>query len=387
LNTFSQFGLSKQLLASLADAGFETPTEIQTKSIGVVLEGSDLVATAQTGSGKTAAYALPVIERLQTSNGKTRALILVPTRELATQVSQQFKLLSKYLKLKTVAIYGGVNLERQRRDLHRGVDIIIATPGRLFDCMQRKWVNLSQVQINVMDEADRMLDMGFMPQVRRIVSNLPTQCQTLMFSATIDKRVQQIASEFLEKPVTVKSDIAQIEPAAIEQSIVRVHEFDKDALLLKLLGEINSSMLVFAGMRRKVKWITDRLREAGIKADEIHSEIRQNKREQALARFKSGATQVLVATDVAARGLDIPSISHVINYDVPLSPEDYVHRIGRTGRAGRSGIAITFVSNEQRHLVRAIEAKVGKQLDPDAPRPKNNAKPPSRRFRSRRRRA
>ncbi len=383
MNTFTESGLSQPLLAALKDAGYEKPTEIQAQTIGLGLKGQDIIASAQTGSGKTAAFALPIINRLSSKKGVTRALVIVPTRELAVQVMQQFKMFGKYLSLKTVVLYGGVSLDRQQKDLEKGADIIVGTPGRLNDCIQRGWVKLNQVDTLVLDEADRLMDMGFMPQVRKIINALSRNRQTLLFSATIDGRIESIAREFMQNHVVIKTTSTQVEPVEIEQSMIQVHEFDKDDVLKKMVGEIEGSLIVFTGTRRKVTWIVDRLADAGVTAEELHGDISQKERERAIKKFKDGSSRILVATDVAARGLDIPSISHVINYDVPQSAEDYVHRIGRTGRAGRSGKAITFVSQDDWYLVRDIEKLVGKNLDP---RPKLPKPPMLRRFGSRGRR-
>lgn len=323
------------------------------------------MASAQTGSGKTAAYALPVIECLEQPETKPRALVLVPTRELALQVMEQFTRFSKHCSLRAVTLYGGTGYETQTRALKRGVDVIVATPGRLYDHIERKNCDLSQIEIFVLDEADRLLDMGFMPQVRKIIAKVSKERQTLMFSATIDARIERIASDFMQDPIAVRVNPTQVEPKEIAQEIMYVTEFSKDALLAKLIvqHEMNSA-IVFTRTRRRASWVTDRLKESGIKAEEIHSDISQSQRERTLENFRNGKFPILVATDVAARGLDIPAISHVINYDLPDSPDDYVHRIGRTGRAGRTGVAFSFISDEQRHMVRDIEKRIGKSLDP-----------------------
>jgi ATP-dependent RNA helicase RhlE len=365
LTNFIELGLSKPCVLALAQAGIAEPTEIQEKSIPLIFEGRDVMASAQTGSGKTAAYALPVIECLEQPETKPRALVLVPTRELALQVMEQFTRFSKHCALRAVTLYGGTGYETQTRALKRGVDIIVATPGRLYDHIERKNCDLSQIEIFVLDEADRLLDMGFMPQVRKIIARVSTERQTLMFSATIDARIERIASDFMQDPIAVRVNPTQVEPKEIEQEIMFVTEFSKDALLAKLIVQHQmNSAIVFTRTRRRAGWVTDRLKEAGIKAEEIHSDISQSQRERTLESFRNGKFPILVATDVAARGLDIPAITHVINYDLPDSPDDYVHRIGRTGRAGRTGVAFSFISDEQRHMVRDIEKRIGKSLDP-----------------------
>lgn len=367
MNKFAELGLSKPIVAALQEHGYSEPTEIQTGTIGLILQGRDVLASAKTGSGKTAAFALPIIECLDEPDEKPRALVLVPTRELALQVASQFKLFGKHSGLKVATLYGGVGMDAQIRALKGKLDVIVATPGRLLDCVEQRYLNLSTIEILVLDEADRLLDLGFMPQIRRVLSKLSKERQTLMFSATIDQRVSRIASEFSHAPVTVKANSERVDAESIEQRFVHVNEFSKDALLLKLLGEWEAaSVLVFTRTKRKASWVKDRLRDAKVNAEEIHGDIGQAQRERTLLQYREGSFTVLIATDVAARGLDVPSISHVINYDLPDTPEDYVHRIGRTGRAGRTGLALSFVSEEQRHLVHDIEKVVGRKLDETA---------------------
>jgi ATP-dependent RNA helicase RhlE len=384
LNSFSELGLSKLSVSCLEEAGFTEPTEIQTLSIGLILSGRDLLGSAQTGSGKTAAYVLPIVDRLGRDNGITRALVVVPTRELALQVKSQFDLLGRRSRLRTVAIYGGTSYDRQISALRRGADIVVATPGRLNDLVERRLVRLGSTEILVLDEADRLLDMGFMPQVRRIMAVLPEKRQTLLFSATIDQRVGKIASEFLSNPATVKVRSEMIEAESIEQKFHHVHEVGKEALLMDLINNSgNGSILIFTRTRHRASSIVKRLRQNQVAAEEIHSDISQNKREKTISQYRQGAFRVLVATDIAARGLDVPTISHVVNYDLPQTSADYVHRIGRTGRAGRAGIAHSFVSDDQRALALDIEKLIGRKLTnfPDLPvRAKTFRKPARRRF-------
>lgn len=364
MQKFAELGLSKPVLAALQEAGISEPTTIQRRTIGLILDGNNLLASAETGSGKTAAFGLPIVECLQEPSDKPRALVLVPTRELALQVSSQFKLFSKNLKLKVVTLYGGAGMDQQLRSLRGNVDIIVATPGRLNDYIERKAVDLSYVEMLVLDEADRLLDLGFMPQVRRIISKVNKERQTLMFSATIDDRIGRLAHEFSEDPIIVKVNTERVDSASVDQQFVHVTEFNKDALLLKLLSDFGAeAVLVFTRTKRKAGWVSDRLQDAKVVAEEIHGDLSQSQRERALKKFRTGEIAVLVATDVAARGLDIPTISHVVNYDLPDTPEDYVHRIGRTGRAGKCGTAVSFISEEQRHLVRDIEKVVGRTLE------------------------
>ncbi len=375
---FTELGLSKRASLGLETLGFAEPTGIQQKTIPAILAGRDIMASAETGSGKTAAYALPIIQSLKgSSERKPRVLILVPTRELALQVNSQFERFSDNSGMRTVTIYGGTGYEKQTRLLRRGVDVIVATPGRLSDHIDRRNADLSMVTTLVLDEADRMLDMGFMPQVRRIVAEMPKRRQTLMFSATINKAVERSSMEFLKDPLTVLVNTQQVEPSSIAQRIYHVDEAGKDALLVQLMQEEPemNSVLVFAKTRRKASKICKKLCASNVTAEEIHGDISQSQRERTLARYREGLFSVLVATDIAARGLDIPAISHVVNYDLPNSAADYVHRIGRTGRAGRSGIALSFVCADQRHLMRDIEKVTGHQLDPNAPRGQEASEP------------
>ncbi|HEY9775121.1 MAG TPA: DEAD/DEAH box helicase [Planktothrix sp.] len=364
MTTFSELGLSKPTLSALTAAGFTEPTEIQAQTIELIIGGKDVLASAQTGSGKTAAFALPIIDCLEEPDEKPRSLVLAPTRELALQIASQFNLFGANRGLKVVTLYGGVAMAQQIRALKGPVDVIVATPGRLIDCIQRKLVDLSGIEILVLDEADRLLDLGFMPQLRQINSRLPKDRQSLLFSATIDARISRLAADFTNDPILIQVRGETVEAPLIEQTFMHVTEFSKDDLLIKLLNEMNcNSILVFTSTKRKAGWVKDRLRDAQVSAEEIHSDISQAQREKTLKKYRAGEFSVLVATDVAARGLDIPVISHVINYDLPTTPEDYVHRIGRTGRAGRSGTAVSFISEEQKHLVRDIEKVVGRQLD------------------------
>lgn len=377
--------MSEPICNALKDFGFVEPTEVQAKTIPIILKGNDLMASAQTGSGKTAAFALPIIEYLQQSTGRPKVLVLVPTRELAVQVKEQFDRFAKNNKLRSVTLYGGTGYGPQLHALRRGVDIIIATPGRLQDYIERKVVNLSKIEILVLDEADRLVDMGFMPHVKKIVQKLPTERQTLMFSATIDDRIERIGKEFLQEAIIVHTSTKRIEPSTIDQQVFHVKDSGKDALLLELVQKENmASILIFTRTKRRASSVKNKLCAANVLAEEIHGDIPQNKRERTLKRYREGAFPVLVATDVAARGLDIPAISHVINYDLPDSPQDYVHRIGRTGRAGRAGVALSFIDEGQRYLVRDIEKVIGHILDPNPPARSKTAQ--VRRFRPRSRR-
>ncbi len=358
--SFCELGLSSEMVSHLNAIGFVEPTEIQVKAIGTVSAGEDLIASAQTGSGKTAAYALPLIAKLSQSTKagekvKTRALVVVPTRELATQVATEFERFGKPFGLKLITLFGGVGYRKQIQALHRGVDVIVATPGRLVDCVNRNYANLNVVEHVVLDEADRLLDMGFMPQVRAVMARVPKVRQTLMFSATIDNRIKDLAEEFLQSPEVIQVNNDKVEAASIDQQFHYIKEKEKQKRLVELIGDVSvDSMLVFTKTKRKASQLTAALRELEIPAEEIHGDISQKQRSYTIKRFRDGEFCILIATDVAARGLDIPSISHVVNFDLPMLAEDYVHRIGRTGRAGRAGFAHSFVSNDQRHLVKAI---------------------------------
>lgn len=361
MNTFAELGLSRPVVARLAEIGFKQPTEIQAKTIATVVSGADLLASAETGSGKTAAYALPIIEQHAQPERRCAALILVPTRELALQVRTEFARFSPSPKLRTAAIYGGCGYGRQVAELRKTPAIIIATPGRLLDLLDRRLVDLSAVRSLVLDEADRLMDLGFMPQVRKIVARLPEARQTILFSATIDKRVERVAQEYLRDPVRVEVKGKSIEPLSIEQKFHHINDGDKDSLLFELVTQAGKgSMLVFTRTRRKAKSVAARLRGADIVAREIHGDINQNQRERTMEQFRLGQFTVLVATDIAARGLDIPAITHVVNYDLPQSAADYIHRIGRTGRAGRAGYSHTFVGPGDTVMLRQIERLVGR---------------------------
>lgn len=364
MQTFANFGLSQFLQTSLEREGFITPTEVQSQAISVVLSGKDLMASAQTGSGKTAAYALPVIDMLKKSSRKgPRALVVVPTRELALQVKEQFQRFGRQLRV--AAIYGGTGYLGQYRVFERGVDVIVSTPGRLLDLVEQGATSLMSIQILVLDEADRLMDMGFMPQIRQLVEKLPERRQTLMFSATIDTRIEELSAEYLTAPCIIRSTSEQIDPASIEQAVHYLQESDKDKFVVDLLSNIEPtrSVLIFTKTREKASDLAEHLRACNIDAHEIHGEINQRRREKIMARYRNNEFTVLVATDIAARGLDVPHIAHVINYDLPTSAEDYVHRIGRTGRAGREGKAHSLVSREQLYLLKPIEQVLGRKFD------------------------
>ncbi|MFA7442989.1 MAG: DEAD/DEAH box helicase, partial [Lysobacteraceae bacterium] len=357
--SFDTLGLSPALLRALSEAGYATPTPIQTDAIPLALSGHDLLAGAQTGTGKTAAFGLPLLQTLAadaTVQRRPRALILTPTRELAAQVAASLRDYGKHLSLRIATVFGGVGMQPQVDALRRGVDILVATPGRLIDHLDRGSVDLSQVRILVLDEADRMLDMGFLPAINRILKRLPTQRQTLLFSATFAPEIKALAQQFMRNPREV-----QVTPSNSTAPRVRhlLHPVDseqkRDLLLHVLAADSRRQTLVFCRTKHGSDKVQRILERAGLRAAAIHGNKSQNARTRALADFKSGKITVLVATDIAARGIDIDQLPAVINLDLPNVPEDYVHRIGRTGRAGAEGLAISLVSSEESEQLRAIE--------------------------------
>lgn len=358
--SFDTLGLSPALLRALEEQGYKVPTPVQAAAIPVVLAGQDLMAGAQTGTGKTAAFALPLLERLYPDGKRMplarrpRALILTPTRELAAQVQDSVRGYSKHIGVKSATIFGGVGMGPQIDALRRGVDIIVATPGRLLDHMQRRTVDLSDIEVLILDEADRMLDMGFLPAMKRVLSALPSQRQTLLFSATFSSEIKALANQFMRSP----QEIQIAKPNSVAATVThRVHPVNMEAkrdLLLHLLNLDGSQTLVFGRTKHGCDKLTKQLEKAGLRAAAIHGNKSQNQRTRALADFKSGRINVLVATDIAARGLDIDQLPMVINFDLPMVAEDYVHRIGRTGRAGAEGLAISLVSRAEEGLLRDI---------------------------------
>lgn len=358
---FSELNLHPNLLRALDEEGYETPTPIQTQAIPPVLAGTDLLGIAQTGTGKTAAFALPMLQLLN-SNGHVcqphtcRALILAPTRELAIQVEESFRNYGRHLPLRSTCIFGGVGDAPQKAALARGVDILVATPGRLLDLMQQRAVHLKQLEIFVLDEADRMLDMGFIHDIRKVIAQLPPRRQNLFFSATMPPEISQLAGTILHHPERVEVVPASTPIERIDQSIYFIGQKSKSALLRFLLADPTiTRALVFTRMKHVANRVAEHLLKAGIEAAAIHGNKSQTHRQKALGGFKDGSVRVLVATDIAARGIDIDGVSHVFNYDLPDVPETYVHRIGRTARAGASGIAIAFCSSEERDELRQIE--------------------------------
>jgi ATP-dependent RNA helicase RhlE len=359
---FSELISADPILRAVKDNGWETPTPIQMKAIPAVREGRDIVGIAQTGTGKTGAFLIPVLER-QIDREGLHTLILCPTRELVTQVAQDARELTKHTELWVGEIVGGMPMKPQIRDLAAGFDLLVATPGRLFDHMERGNVSLDEVDVLILDEADRMLDMGFRPQIEAILERVPKERQTLLFSATMPNGVHALAMRILKDPVWVETTPQSTAAHTVEQSIYSVRADKKPSLLLELLKETHwEQVLVFTARKTGADVLVSRLSAAGISVAVLHGDKDMKHRTRALADFTEGKVKVLVATDVAQRGLDIEGISHVVNYDVPRNPEDYVHRIGRTGRAGAEGTAVTFMSGGELALVKDIERVLGRQL-------------------------
>jgi ATP-dependent RNA helicase RhlE len=362
--SFSSFKLHPQIAASVKALGYKTPTPIQVQAIPPVLAGKDVMGLAQTGTGKTAAFVLPILERLLPGpRGKVRTLIIAPTRELAEQIHVSIGELGRNTHLLSCTIYGGVGASPQIQKLRAGVDIVVACPGRLLDHLSQGTINLASLEVLVLDEADRMFDMGFLPDVRRIIKQLPYPRQTLMFSATMPDDIRKLTDEVLHDPVTVK--IGHTAPAnTVSHALYPVEQHLKTALLMKLLKHTDTeSILIFTRTKYRAKRIGQQLEKAGYKAASLQGNLSQNKRQDALDGFRNGSYQILVATDIAARGIDVLSISHVINYDIPDTTDAYTHRIGRTGRAAKTGDAFTFVSREDEPIVKGIERVLGEKIE------------------------
>jgi ATP-dependent RNA helicase RhlE len=369
--SFTTLGLADGLLRAVADEGYAVPTPIQARAIPEILAGRDLLAAAQTGTGKTAAFTLPLLQKLAANaqahahgHRNIRVLVLVPTRELAAQVNEAIRTYGRHLpQLKTALIFGGVSFNPQADHLRRGVDIVVATPGRLLDHAQQRTIDLKHVEVLVLDEADRMLDMGFIHDIRRILKLVPQQRQNLMFSATFSEDIRQLANGILRNPVAI--DIAPRNSAveSVTQRLIHVGKHDKAGLLSHLVRTGNwRQTLVFTRTKRGANKLAERLARDGIETDALHGNKSQNARTRALAGFKAGEVRVLVATDIAARGLDIDMLPHVVNYELPNVPEDYVHRIGRTGRAGLEGEALSLVGTDERDELRAIERMLKRSI-------------------------
>jgi len=367
--SFNNLGLRAELVRAVSEKGYDTPTPIQTQAIPLVLEGRDLMGSAQTGTGKTAGFTLPLLQRLAATeppqNGRrpVRALVITPTRELAAQVHESIVEYGRFLSLKSTVVFGGVSINPQKQKLIRGVDILVATPGRLLDHVGQRSVDLSKVELLVLDEADRMLDMGFIHDIRKVLALVPKQKQTLLFSATFSDDIKRLANGLLHSPALVEVARRNTTVDAIGQTVHPVDKSRKRELLSYLIGSGNwQQVLVFNRTKHGANRLAEQLVTDGINAAAIHGNKSQGARTRALAEFKSGKVQVLVATDIAARGLDIDQLPHVVNYDLPNIPEDYVHRIGRTGRAGREGEAVSLVCIDELKLLKDIERLIKREI-------------------------
>jgi len=360
---FETFNFHPSVAAGAAAAGFKTPTPIQARAIPQVIKGHDVMGLAQTGTGKTAAFVLPILNRLVGGKyGCVRALIIAPTRELAEQIHQDIEALGRQTRLRSMAVYGGVGIHPQIQKLGQA-DIVVACPGRLLDHIGRHSIDLSQLEVLVIDEADQMLDMGFIPDIRRILKQLPMKRQTMVFSATMPPEIRRLTGDILRNPTTVQVGITA--PAdTVSHALYPVAQHLKTALLLKLLGNTDTkSVLVFTRTKHRAKSLGKKLVAAGYRSASLQGNLSQNRRQAALDGFRDGTFQILVATDIAARGIDVTRISHVINFDIPSTPEAYIHRIGRTGRATRSGEAFTLVTGEDQDMVRAINRIIGSKIE------------------------
>ena len=361
---FHTFDLHPHVTAGITMAGYVTPTPIQIQAIPPVLQGQDVMGLAQTGTGKTAAFVLPILHRLmQGPRGQVRALIIAPTRELAEQIHETIKSLGQQTRLRSVTVYGGVGFNPQSEKLRRGAEIVVACPGRLLDHISQRTINLSHLEVLVLDEADRMFDMGFLPDIRKIIKHVPAKRQTLLFSATMPDDIRRLAHDVLHRPVTVQVNHAA--PAnTVSHALYPVDQHLKTALLFELLKHTDTeSVLIFTRTKHRAKRVGQQLEKAGYRATSLQGNLSQNRRQEALDGFRKGTYQILVATDIAARGIDVSCISHVINYDMPDTADAYTHRIGRTGRAAKTGDAFTFITREDEEMVRSIERVLGKKVE------------------------
>lgn len=366
-NSFGQILLSHKLIAALSDMGFEEPTPIQAQAIPLLMEDDDIIGQAQTGTGKTAAFGIPIIEKINNRIRKVQAIILTPTRELAIQVADEINKISKYKRIKVLPVYGGQPIDRQIRALHMGVHIVIGTPGRILDHINRNTLKLNNVNFAVLDEADEMLDMGFIEDIELILKNTPQERQTMLFSATMPKPIQRLAEKYLHKPKVVSISRENLTVPLIQQNYYEVEQSYKLEALCRILDYENyDSAIVFCRTKRGVDELTANLQTRGYFADGLHGDLTQAQRDKAMKMFRHEETDILVATDVAARGLDIDRVSHVINFDIPQDPESYVHRIGRTGRAGRAGKALTLIIPKEYKQLRLIEKLINYRIEKSA---------------------
>lgn len=363
MTTFSELGLSDEIVRSVSSMGFEEVTPIQQETIPLAMQGRDLIGQAQTGTGKTAAFGIPLLERLEPDSEHIQGIVLTPTRELAIQVAEELNKIGQFTGARTLPIYGGQEIERQIRALKKRPRVIVATPGRLMDHMRRHTIRLKEIKIVILDEADEMLNMGFVEDIETILREVPAERQTLLFSATMPKQIQDLAQRFMKNPEIVRTMAKEVTVANIEQHYMEVQEKLKFDVLCRLL-DIQSPELaiIFGRTKRRVDELSEGLAKRGYSAEGIHGDLTQSKRDSVIRQFKDGTIEVLVATDVAARGLDIGGVTHVYNFDIPQDTESYVHRIGRTGRAGRTGLALTFVTPREMDHLRLIEQGIKRKM-------------------------
>ena len=392
---FKFLGLSSSILKALKDAGYVTPTPIQQKAIPAILNGSDILGTSQTGTGKTAGFTLPLLQLLDEngqSNNKPRALILCPTRELATQIHKCVETYGKYLAIRSVAIFGGVSIHSQKSRLKKGLDIIVATPGRLLDLSNQNSIHLQNIGFFVLDEADRMLDMGFIKDIRKILTLLPKKRQNLMFSATFSKDIETLASQIVKKAVTINVAKKKKSLKEIKERFISVDASKKMQLIYRLINEENwFQALIFVRTKRRADNLERFLKRKKLDASAIHSDKSQSQRNKVLDGFKKNKIRIMIATDIASRGIDINELSHVVNFDLPSVPEDYVHRIGRTGRAGASGTAVSFVTSEDKKTLEAIDRyrknksvlESAPECEPESQNKEHKVRPPEQKRRKR----
>ncbi|MBT2756874.1 DEAD/DEAH box helicase [Mesobacillus foraminis] len=356
MTTFHEMGISEPIQKAIKDLGFEEASPIQEKAIPVAMTGKDIIGQAQTGTGKTAAFAIPILEKVDTSKKYVQAITIAPTRELAIQVSEEINRLAKYMGISSLPIYGGQSIDRQIKALKKGPHIITGTPGRLLDHIQRKTLKLDRISVVVLDEADEMLDMGFLEDIERILKETPEEKQTLLFSATMPKLIQGLAEKFMNDPELVKMKAKEVTSPTVKQIFYEVNERDKFEVLCRLLDVDNPELaVIFGRTKRRVDELSDALNKRGYLADGLHGDLNQRQRDVVMNKFRKGNIDILVATDVAARGIDVSGVTHVYNFDIPQDPESYVHRIGRTGRAGKTGIAITLATPREKGQIHSIE--------------------------------
>jgi len=383
MTDFTDFGLSNELLRGVRAAGFGAPTDIQAGLIPAAMGGRDVVGQARTGTGKTAAFALPMMQGMAAGGG-LRGMVVVPTRELALQVTDEFRSLGRFTGLAFATVYGGASIGAQVAALRGGANVVVATPGRLLDLMHRRALDASGVRFVVLDEVDRMLDIGFIDDIRRIMRSVPRKRQTVLVSATVDDRIRRLAREFASDPVEIDVSRDELTVGEVKQVYCTADKPDKDRLLLAVVAqETPARAIVFTNMRVTARRVTERLNAAGVPAEELHGDLDQARRERVMGRFRAGKIRILVATDVAARGIDVAGITHIVNYDFPMETEVYIHRIGRTARMGASGKAVTFVSRDEGQQLTEVEKLIDAQIEEvryegfkPSPRPEQTAAPP-----------